>query len=37
MYGQKEMATIKRIESETLDYIKIDITETTAQIHDQDL
>ena len=27
----------KRIESETLDYIKIDITETTAQIHDQDL
>ena len=26
----------KRIESETLDYIKVDIMETTTQIHDQD-
>ena len=26
----------KRVESETLDYIKIDVMETTPQIHDQD-
>ena len=31
------MPTIrKRVESETLDYIKIDIMETTTKIHDQD-